>query len=78
MCSLLGKTEPGTLVVSIVTIVGLIIAKELNSLLSRKLPIPIPVELIAVSDFAYAYFTPPILSVIRYKVYIELLTERVK
>lgn len=49
LCSLLGETNIGTLVVSIVTIVGLIIAKELAALAAKKIPIPIPVELIAVS-----------------------------
>lgn len=49
VCYLLPKTNVGTLVVSIVTIIGLILAKELNAYLSKKLPVPIPVELIAVS-----------------------------
>ncbi|KAM8754074.1 solute carrier family 26 member 6 isoform 1-T2 [Acanthopagrus schlegelii] len=48
VCFLLPKTNIGTLVVSIVAIVGLILAKELNSYLSKKLPIPIPVELLGV------------------------------
>ncbi|XP_072537658.1 solute carrier family 26 member 6-like [Salminus brasiliensis] len=48
ICSLLGETNIGTLVVSIVTIVCLIIAKEVNSWLARKLPVPIPVELITI------------------------------
>ncbi|XP_076133411.1 solute carrier family 26 member 6 [Alosa pseudoharengus] len=48
VCSLLPHTNIGTLVVSIVAIVGLIIAKELSALVARKLPVPIPVELIAV------------------------------
>ncbi|XP_076860055.1 solute carrier family 26 member 6 [Brachyhypopomus gauderio] len=48
VCSLLGHTNIGTLVVSIVTIVCLIGAKELNSCLARKIPVPIPVELIAI------------------------------
>ncbi|XP_073325630.1 solute carrier family 26 member 6 isoform X2 [Pagrus major] len=48
ICSLLPKTNIGTLVVSIVAIVGLILAKELNSYLSKKIPIPIPVELLGV------------------------------
>ncbi|XP_026989800.1 solute carrier family 26 member 6-like [Tachysurus fulvidraco] len=47
-CSLLGGTNIGTLVVSIVTIIGLIIAKEINTFLSRKLPVPLPVELFAI------------------------------
>ncbi|XP_030640174.1 solute carrier family 26 member 6 isoform X2 [Chanos chanos] len=48
VCYLLPTTNVGTLVVSIVTIVGLIIAKELNTCFMRKFPIPIPVELFAV------------------------------
>ncbi|CAN9515745.1 unnamed protein product [Ophioblennius macclurei] len=48
LCYLLPKTNVGTLVVSIVAIVGLILAKELNARLSKKLPVPIPVELLAV------------------------------
>lgn len=49
ICHLLPKTNIGTLVVSIVTIVCLIIAKEINAYLSKKIPVPIPVELLAVS-----------------------------
>lgn len=49
ICFLLPKTNIGTLVVSAVTIVCLIIAKELNAYLSKKIPVPIPVELLAVS-----------------------------
>uniref|UniRef100_UPI0037E9C20C solute carrier family 26 member 6-like isoform X1 n=1 Tax=Semicossyphus pulcher TaxID=241346 RepID=UPI0037E9C20C len=45
---LLPETNIGTLVVSIVAIIGLILAKELNAYLSKKLPIPIPVELLGV------------------------------
>ncbi|KAM7412292.1 hypothetical protein PAMA_021985 [Pampus argenteus] len=48
VCYLIPKTNIGTLVVSIVTIVGLILAKELNAYLSKKLPVPIPVELLGV------------------------------
>ncbi|XP_073674858.1 solute carrier family 26 member 6 [Garra rufa] len=48
ICALLGKTNIGTLVVSIVTIVGLIIAKELSALAARKIPVPIPVELFTI------------------------------
>lgn len=48
LCSLLPQTNIGALVVSIVTIVGLILAKELNARLSKKLPVPIPVELVCV------------------------------
>ncbi|KAM9855513.1 solute carrier family 26 member 6 [Aulostomus maculatus] len=45
---LIQYTSIGTLVVSIVAIVGLVLAKELNSYLSKKLPVPIPVELLAI------------------------------
>ncbi|XP_047196123.1 solute carrier family 26 member 6-like [Hippoglossus stenolepis] len=48
MCYLIPQTNIGTLVVSAVTIVCLILAKELNAYLSKKLPVPIPVELLAV------------------------------
>uniref|UniRef100_A0A669EU28 Solute carrier family 26 member 6, like 1 n=1 Tax=Oreochromis niloticus TaxID=8128 RepID=A0A669EU28_ORENI len=48
VCSLLPNTHLPTLLVSAVTIVLLIAAKELNSFLSSKLPVPIPVELITV------------------------------
>uniref|UniRef100_A0A4W6G7L2 Solute carrier family 26 member 6 n=1 Tax=Lates calcarifer TaxID=8187 RepID=A0A4W6G7L2_LATCA len=48
ICYLIPQTNIGTLVVSIVAIIGLILAKELNAYLSKKLPVPIPVELLAV------------------------------
>ncbi|KAI3357252.1 hypothetical protein L3Q82_015701 [Scortum barcoo] len=50
VCYLLPKTNVGTLVVSIVTIICLILGKELSVYLSKKLPIPvpIPVELIGI------------------------------
>lgn len=48
LCSLLPKTNIGTLVVSAVSIVCLILAKELNAYLSKRLPVPIPVELLGV------------------------------
>ncbi|XP_056279024.1 solute carrier family 26 member 6 [Pseudoliparis swirei] len=48
ICSLLPQTNIGTLVVSIVAIIGLILAKELNSYLGKKLPVPIPVELLGI------------------------------
>lgn len=58
---MLGKTNIGTLVVSIVTILGLIGAKQLSALAARKIPVPIPVELITVSYFiqinTHIYFT---------------------
>uniref|UniRef100_A0A672YC47 Solute carrier family 26 member 6-like n=1 Tax=Sphaeramia orbicularis TaxID=375764 RepID=A0A672YC47_9TELE len=49
VCSLLPQTHLPTLVVSAVSMAFLITAKELNSFLSPKLPVPIPVELITVS-----------------------------
>uniref|UniRef100_A0A667XQD2 Solute carrier family 26 member 6, like 1 n=1 Tax=Myripristis murdjan TaxID=586833 RepID=A0A667XQD2_9TELE len=48
VCSLLPNTHLPTLVVSTVSMVFLIAAKELNSFLSPKLPVPIPVELITI------------------------------
>uniref|UniRef100_A0AAQ6ITE6 STAS domain-containing protein n=1 Tax=Anabas testudineus TaxID=64144 RepID=A0AAQ6ITE6_ANATE len=48
VCSLLPHTHIPTLVVSAVSMVFLIAAKELNSFLSPKLPVPIPVELITI------------------------------
>lgn len=51
VCSLLGETNIGTLIVSIVTIVGLIIAREVNVRLAHKLPVHIPFHLLAVSTF---------------------------
>nr|BAD22607.1 solute carrier family 26 member 6 b [Anguilla japonica] len=48
ICSLLPETNIGTLVVSAVSVIALIGAKEINTLLARKLPVPIPVELITI------------------------------
>uniref|UniRef100_A0A3B3YZC8 STAS domain-containing protein n=1 Tax=Poecilia mexicana TaxID=48701 RepID=A0A3B3YZC8_9TELE len=48
ICYLLPKTNIGTLVVSIVSIVALILAKELNAFLSKKLPVPLPMELLVI------------------------------
>uniref|UniRef100_A0A3Q1GPY5 Solute carrier family 26 member 6, like 1 n=1 Tax=Acanthochromis polyacanthus TaxID=80966 RepID=A0A3Q1GPY5_9TELE len=48
ICSLLPHTHLPTLVVSAVTMALLVAAKELNSFLSPKLPVPIPVELITI------------------------------
>ncbi|XP_024148738.1 solute carrier family 26 member 6 [Oryzias melastigma] len=48
ICYLLPKTNIGTLVVTLVAIVGLFLAKELNAYLSKKIPVPIPTELIAI------------------------------
>lgn len=48
ICYLLPETNIGTLVASIITILGLIAAKEFNAFLGKRIPIPIPVELVAI------------------------------
>uniref|UniRef100_A0A3B3ZNT2 STAS domain-containing protein n=1 Tax=Periophthalmus magnuspinnatus TaxID=409849 RepID=A0A3B3ZNT2_9GOBI len=48
ICTLLPQTHLPTLLVSAVSIVCLVVAKELNSFLRPKLPVPIPVELITI------------------------------
>ncbi|XP_023270017.1 solute carrier family 26 member 6-like isoform X1 [Seriola lalandi dorsalis] len=48
VCSLLPQTHLPTVVVSAVSMVFLVAAKELNSFLSPKLPVPVPVELITI------------------------------
>ncbi|XP_056895957.1 solute carrier family 26 member 6 [Takifugu flavidus] len=48
VCYLVPKTNIGTLVVSIVAIICLILTKELNAYLSKKIPVPIPVELLGI------------------------------
>ncbi|XP_072308467.1 solute carrier family 26 member 6, like 1 isoform X2 [Eucyclogobius newberryi] len=48
ICLLLPQTHLPTLVVSAVSIVCLVVAKELNIFLRPKLPVPIPVELITI------------------------------
>ncbi|XP_074523313.1 solute carrier family 26 member 6, like 1 [Halichoeres trimaculatus] len=48
VCSLLPHTHLPTLVVSAVSMVFLIAAKQLNSYLGPKLPVPVPVELITI------------------------------
>lgn len=58
VCYLIPQTNIGTLVVSIVAIIGLILAKELNAYLGKKIPIPIPVELLAVSIIHTVYALP--------------------
>lgn len=45
---LLPQSHLPTLVVSLVSLVLLITAKEINAFLSPRLPVPIPVELITV------------------------------
>ena len=46
---LLGGTKVAELAVSLVSLAVLILVKELNARYSKKLPIPIPIELIVVS-----------------------------
>uniref|UniRef100_A0AAR2J8Y6 STAS domain-containing protein n=1 Tax=Pygocentrus nattereri TaxID=42514 RepID=A0AAR2J8Y6_PYGNA len=48
MCALLPSTHLPTLLASVVSIIVLITAKELNNRFSKKLPVPIPVELIVI------------------------------
>nr|XP_057926274.1 solute carrier family 26 member 6, like isoform X2 [Doryrhamphus excisus]XP_057926285.1 solute carrier family 26 member 6, like isoform X2 [Doryrhamphus excisus] len=48
VCLLLPQTHLPTLAVSVASVVFLIAAKELNSFLSPKLPVPIPAELITI------------------------------
>lgn len=57
VCSLLPRTHLPTLVVSVVSMVILIVTKELNSFLNPKLPVPIPTELITVSSFSIKHIT---------------------
>uniref|UniRef100_A0A8C8M3Y6 STAS domain-containing protein n=1 Tax=Oncorhynchus tshawytscha TaxID=74940 RepID=A0A8C8M3Y6_ONCTS len=56
ICRHLPETNIGTLVVSLVALVVLIVVKELNSCYEKKLPLPIPIELIVVSP---PYLTSP-------------------
>lgn len=49
VCLLLPRTHLPTLVVSVVSMAFLMAAKELDAFLRPKLPVIIPVELIAVS-----------------------------
>uniref|UniRef100_A0AAX7TWJ0 STAS domain-containing protein n=1 Tax=Astatotilapia calliptera TaxID=8154 RepID=A0AAX7TWJ0_ASTCA len=55
VCSSLPNTHLPTLLVSVVTIVLLIAAKELNSFLSSKLPVPIPETLSGTLISSYAH-----------------------
>ncbi|KAG7472299.1 hypothetical protein MATL_G00107370 [Megalops atlanticus] len=48
VCFLLPQTNVGTLVVSLVSLAVLIVVKELNSAYSKKLPLPIPIELFVI------------------------------
>uniref|UniRef100_A0A665TE57 Solute carrier family 26 member 6, like n=1 Tax=Echeneis naucrates TaxID=173247 RepID=A0A665TE57_ECHNA len=57
VCSLLPQTHLPTLLVSAVSMVFLVAAKELNSFLSPKLPVPIPVELITVTFIIYLSYS---------------------
>ncbi|XP_062248253.1 solute carrier family 26 member 6-like [Platichthys flesus] len=46
ICYLIPHSNIGTLVVSVITFVCLFVAKELNVCLSKKIPVPIPMEVI--------------------------------
>ncbi|KAM9506354.1 solute carrier family 26 member 6 isoform 5-T5 [Salvelinus alpinus] len=48
ICRHLPETNIGALVVSLVALVVLIVVKELNSCYEKKLPLPIPIELIVI------------------------------
>ncbi|XP_071777170.2 solute carrier family 26 member 6 [Centroberyx gerrardi] len=48
ICSLLPETNVAELVVSLVALAVLIVVKELNAYYSKKLPLPIPIELIVI------------------------------
>ncbi|RVE70653.1 hypothetical protein OJAV_G00066480 [Oryzias javanicus] len=48
ICRLLPQTKVSELVVSLVALAVLIVVKEINACYSRKLPMPIPIELIVV------------------------------
>uniref|UniRef100_A0AAR2K1W4 STAS domain-containing protein n=1 Tax=Pygocentrus nattereri TaxID=42514 RepID=A0AAR2K1W4_PYGNA len=57
MCALLPSTHLPTLLASVVSIIVLITAKELNNRFSKKLPVPIPVELIIVVGTLISFYT---------------------
>uniref|UniRef100_A0AAY4CKA5 STAS domain-containing protein n=1 Tax=Denticeps clupeoides TaxID=299321 RepID=A0AAY4CKA5_9TELE len=48
VCALLPQTSVPTLVISVVSLAVLILVKEINSIYSRKLPLPIPIELLVI------------------------------
>uniref|UniRef100_A0A8C7I3E5 Solute carrier family 26 member 6, like 2 n=1 Tax=Oncorhynchus kisutch TaxID=8019 RepID=A0A8C7I3E5_ONCKI len=56
ICRHLPETNIGTLVVSLVALVVLIVVKELNSCYEKKLPLPIPIELIIVAATLISYY----------------------
>lgn len=50
ICRLLPQTKVPELVVSLVALAVLIVVKEINECYRQKLPLPIPIELIVVSQ----------------------------
>uniref|UniRef100_A0A667ZUE2 Solute carrier family 26 member 6 n=1 Tax=Myripristis murdjan TaxID=586833 RepID=A0A667ZUE2_9TELE len=56
ICQLLPETNVAELVVSLVALAVLIVVKELNACYSKKLPLPIPIELIVVTATIISYF----------------------
>uniref|UniRef100_A0AAY4CFW5 STAS domain-containing protein n=1 Tax=Denticeps clupeoides TaxID=299321 RepID=A0AAY4CFW5_9TELE len=56
VCALLPQTSVPTLVISVVSLAVLILVKEINSIYSRKLPLPIPIELLVVSGLFCVQF----------------------
>lgn len=53
ICGLLPQTKVPELVVSLVALSVLIVVKEVNACYSKKLPLPVPIELIVVSAPSY-------------------------
>lgn len=49
VCELLPKTRIPDLLITIISLVGFVAVKELNDHFKKKLPLPIPIELIGVS-----------------------------
>uniref|UniRef100_A0A674DKF5 Solute carrier family 26 member 6, like 2 n=1 Tax=Salmo trutta TaxID=8032 RepID=A0A674DKF5_SALTR len=56
ICRHLPETNIGALVVSLVALLVLIVVKELNSCYEKKLPLPIPIELIVVTATLISYY----------------------
>lgn len=58
ICSLLPGTRIPELVISILALFVLILVKELNGCYREKLPLPIPIELIVVSELNSSHKAP--------------------
>lgn len=53
ICGRLPQTQVPELVVSLVSLTVLIVAKEINNYYRKKLPVPIPIELLVVSSLSH-------------------------